>query len=108
MSFNTKTISGGGPKGMTSGSKAMAQYSNKPGAYAHHQQHIQRATVSSSQQHYQQSSLTHQLNTNNSKYSSSSIGGVINPQSTNVTLSALSTTPQVRTRSPHAKIRGSG
>lgn len=90
---------------MTSGTKAMAQYSNKPGAYAHHQQHIQRATGSSSQQHYQQSSLTHQLNTNNSKYSSSSIGGVINPQSTHVT---LCTTPQVRTRSPHAKIRGSG
>ena len=76
----------------------MAQYTNAPGAYVSNQQHLR-----GNPPHQQ----IQQQKKPNSKYSSSTIG-VINPQSPNVTLTALSTTPQVRTRSPHAKVRGTG
>ena len=96
-------LSGGGHKGMISGNKSvsMTQYTNAPGAYVSNQQHLRGNGHNPPHQQIQ-----HQQKPNN-KYSSSTIG-VINPQSSNVTLSSLSTTPQVRTRSPHAKVRGTG
>ena len=87
---------------MISGNKSvsMTQYSNAPGAYLNSQQHL-RGTGHNSPHHQLQ-----QQQKPNNKYSASI--GVISPTSSSTTLSSLSSTPQVRTRSPHAKVRGSG
>lgn len=86
----------------TNKSVSMTQYSNAPGGYmSSNQPHIRGAG---------QAPLNQQLQLqqkSSSKYSSSS-SGVINTQNSNVSLSSLNATPQVRTRSPHAKVRGSG
>ena len=83
-------------------SVSMPQYSNAPGGY-----------MSSNQQHLRgtgQAPLHQQIpiqQKSSSKYSSST-AGVINTQNSNISLTSLNATPQVRTRSPHAKVRGSG
>ena len=89
---------------MVSGNKSvsMTPYSNAPGGYlSSNQQHIRGSVHAPLHQQLQQQQKS------NSKYSSSSTG-VINNQNSNVPLTSLNATPQVRTRSPHAKVRGSG
>ena len=101
--LNITFLAGGGHKGLMSGNKPVSipQYSNMPGGYMSNQQHARgtgQAPLHQQSQIQQKSS---------GKYSSSS-PGMINTQNSNVSLSSLNSTPQVRTRSPHAKVRGSG
>ena len=87
---------------MISGNKSVsvAHYANAPGSYLNVQPHLRGTGHHSPQQLLQQQ----QQQKPNNKYSSSL--GMISSTSSNMT--SLSTTPQVRTRSPHAKVRGSG